>query len=91
MTTSAETPPSAVVRSVVRSLKEHGRTIVGGAHQLDLLTADLDAQERLMAEMIAALDFYACVDHYQTHNAVSPNEVQIDKGGRARALLARGT
>ena len=48
-------------------------------------------REQLQAEnarLREALDFYACVDHYQIHNAAAPNVVQFDRGAKARA--ARG-
>lgn len=37
----------------------------------------------------AALDFYACVDHYHGDKYAAPNVVQCDKGERARAALAQ--
>jgi hypothetical protein len=39
------------------------------------------------ARLRSALDFYACVDHYQIHNAAAPNVVQFDRGAKARAAL----
>ena len=43
-----------------------------------------------IVELKAALDFYACIDHYQTHNAIAPNVVQTDRGAKARAALEGG-
>ena len=45
------------------------------------------ALQKRVAELEDALDFYACVDHYQTHNAAAPNVVQFDRGAKARAAL----
>lgn len=45
---------------------------------------DLQAKNARLRE---ALDFYACVDHYQIHNAAAPNVVQFDRGAKARAAL----
>jgi hypothetical protein len=39
------------------------------------------------ARLRGALDFYACVDHYQIHNAAASNVVQFDRGAKARAAL----
>ena len=47
----------------------------------------LSVMETRIAELEATLDFYACIDHYQTHNAVAPNVVQFDRGAKARAAL----
>ena len=50
--------------------------------------ADLiEALQARVAELKGALDFYACVDHYQIHNAAAPNVVQFDRGAKARAAL----
>lgn len=49
-----------------------------------------EAQDRI-EELEEALDFYACVDHYQTHNAAAPNVVQFDRGAKARAALKGGS
>ena len=43
------------------------------------------ALQARVAELEGALDFYACVDHYQIHNAAAPNVVQFDRGAKARA------
>jgi hypothetical protein len=74
----------------VAAWKQHG---VGSEYDL----RDWEFEERLIARIDAdaveikrlrdALDFYACVDHYQIHNAVAPNEVQADCGKRARAAI----
>ena len=48
-------------------------------------TATLRAR---VAELEAALDFYACVDHYPMHGAEAPDVVRNDCGARARAALA---
>lgn len=47
---------------------------------------ELEAAKEI-EKLRAALDFYACLDHYQTHNAVAPNVVQFDRGAKARAAL----
>lgn len=60
-----------------------GTTYLGPCLTPDEATA-LQAR---VAELGAALDFYACVDHYQTHNAAAPNVVQFDRGAKARAAL----
>jgi hypothetical protein len=49
--------------------------------------ARIAAFETEIEKLRAALDFYACLDHYQTHNAVAPNVVQFDRGAKARAAL----
>ena len=46
-----------------------------------------DALQAEKARLRQALDFYACVDHYQIHNAAEPNVVQFDRGAKARAAL----
>jgi hypothetical protein len=46
-----------------------------------------DALRDENARLRSALDFYACVDHYQIHNAAAPNVVQFDRGAKARAAL----
>ena len=46
--------------------------------------------QKRVAELKAVLDFYACIDHYQTHNAAAPNVVQVDRGAKARAALTGG-
>jgi hypothetical protein len=48
---------------------------------------EIAALQKHVAELQAALDFYACIDHYQTHNAAAPNVVQFDRGAKARAAL----
>ena len=48
---------------------------------------DATALQARVAELERALDFYACVDHYQIHNAAAPNVVQFDRGAKARAAL----
>lgn len=52
-----------------------------------LTPEEIAAKDARIAELEAALDFYACIDHYQTHNAVAPNVVQSDRGAKARAAL----
>ena len=64
---------------------EGGLSIVADA--LRSFAAERDALQARVAELGAALDFYACVDHYQTHNAAAPNVVQFDRGAKARAAL----
>ena len=51
---------------------------------------DVAALQARVAELEAALDFYACVDHDQIHNAAAPNVVQFDRGAKARAALEGG-
>jgi hypothetical protein len=51
------------------------------------LAAERDALRDENARLREALDFYACVDHYQIHNAAAPNVVQFDRGAKARAAL----
>lgn len=51
---------------------------------------EIASLQKRIAELEVALDFYACVDHYQTHNAVAPNVVQTDRGAKARAALTGG-
>lgn len=79
MTLSAETPPSAVVRMLALEIQSGARFLNSLQGTAKKLAADLDAQERLMAEMIAALRAIAsCESH-----------VADDVVGIARALLAR--
>jgi hypothetical protein len=42
-----------------------------------------------VARLRAALDFYACADHYPMHGAEAPDVVRNDGGAKARAALAR--
>ena len=50
--------------------------------------AKREALQKRVAELEGALDFYACVDHYQTHSAVAPvKRVLADRGAKARAAL----
>jgi len=51
---------------------------------------EIAALQKRVAELGGALDFYSCVDHYQTHNAVAPNVVHFDRGAKARAALTGG-
>jgi len=39
------------------------------------------------ARLREALDFYACIDHYEGHKHAEPMEVRRDRGHRARAAL----
>ena len=60
-------------------------------HLGDWQAADrIEALQKRVAKLEGALDFYACVDHYQTRNAVAPNVVQSDRGAKARAALEGG-
>lgn len=58
-----------------------------GYSEMSIRRTMRDAADEI-EKLRAALDFYACLDHYQTHNAVAPNVVQFDRGAKARA--ARG-
>ena len=60
------------------------------AAALRSLAAERDALQARVAELERALDFYACVDHYQIHNAAAPNVVQFDRGAKARAAAGEG-
>ena len=63
--------------------------------QHDILTGQLAQalleKGRRIEDLEGALDFYACVDHYQIHNAAAPNVVQFDRGAKARAALKGGS
>ena len=52
--------------------------------------AEITRLRARVAELEAVLDFYACIDHYQTHNAVAPNVIQNDRGVKARVILGLG-
>lgn len=58
--------------------------------RIEAQAAEIAALQKRVAELEGALDFYACIDHYQTHNAAAPNVVQFDRGAKARAVLAGG-
>lgn len=61
-------------------------------HLGDWQAADrIEALQKRVAELEGVLDFYACIDHYQTHNAAAPiKRVLADGGAKARAALTGG-
>ena len=70
--------------TITRNARDYARDMERRAEQM---AAERDALQARVAELEGALDFYACVDHYQTHNAAAPNVVQFDRGAKARATL----
>ncbi len=72
------------LQAEVERLKAGGCARDQGTTQFCAEAVTLKAENARLRE---ALDFYACVDHYQIHNAAAPNVVQFDRGAKARAAL----
>lgn len=79
MNSASETPHSAVLKQSVKDMRSSTYEVLNTIDELKRLAADLDAQERLMGELIAGIRKIAsCECHH-------PDDVV----GIARALLAR--